>query len=82
MTKTVMKEDVPPSNRQEIERKLALAKSKGYAITPDDVKRRFGDQPITPEDILQALATAASAPSMEVDASTTDAELNAFLFGE
>lgn len=82
MTKTVMKEDVPPSNRQEIERKLALAKSKGYAITADDVKRRFGDQPITPEDILQALATAASAPFMEVDASTTDAELNAFLFGE
>jgi hypothetical protein len=78
MTKTVLKEDVPPSNRQEIERKLALAKSKGYAITPDDVKRRFGDQPLTPQEILAAVPV----DSMEVTSETSDEELSRFLFGE
>jgi len=57
------------------------AQKKGFAVTADDVRRRFGDEPLTPEAVLQALATAVSASSMEVDANTPDAELDAFLFG-
>ena len=83
-------EDMPqvqPQSHQvnqtdETERLLALARSKGFAITADDVRRRFGDTPHTSESVLQALASAVSAPSMEVDANTPDAELDAFLFGE
>ena len=60
---------------------ITVAQMKGFAVTADDVRRRFGDEPLTPEDVLYALATAASAPSMEVDANTPDAELDAFLFG-
>jgi hypothetical protein len=61
-------------------RMLALAKAKGFAITPDDVRRRFGDEPLTPEDILAALDD--KADSMEVTAETSDEELNRFLFGD
>jgi hypothetical protein len=39
-------------------------------------------EPVTPEDVLHALATAHLAPSMEVDADTPDAEFDAFLFGD
>src|SRR5271155_4288413 len=61
-------------------RMLTLAKAKGFAITPDDVRRRFGDEPLTPEDILAALDD--KADSMEVTAETSDEELNRFLFGD
>jgi hypothetical protein len=70
-----MTEDAPCTKRL-----LALARSKGFAITADDVRRRFGDEPLTPEAVLQALATTATAPAMEVDANTPDADLDAFLF--
>lgn len=59
---------------------LESARSKGYAITADDVRRRFSDQPLTPEMVLQALESAAMAPAMQVNAHTLDAELDAFLF--
>ena len=68
--------------RAEIERKLALARAKGFAITPEDVRRRFGDRPLTSEDIFRALADAPHARSIEVDANTSDEELDAFLFGD
>jgi hypothetical protein len=55
--------------------------SKGYAVTPDDVRGRFADEPLTPEAVLDALATAGSEPAMEVDATTSDEELDQFLFG-
>jgi len=61
-------------------RMLALARAKGFAITPDDVRRRFGYEPLTPEDILAALDD--KADSMEVTAETSDEELNRFLFGD
>lgn len=72
----------PQVDQTETERLLALARSKGFAVTADDVRRRFGDEPLTPKAVLQALATAATAPVMEVDANTTDAELETFLFGD
>jgi hypothetical protein len=37
---------------------------------------------VTPEAVLRALATAESARSMEVDETTSNAELDAFLFGD
>ena len=61
-------------------RMLALARAKGFAITPDDVRQRFGDEPLTPEDILAALDD--KADSMEVTVETPDEELNRFLYGD
>jgi hypothetical protein len=58
-----------------------LLRQGGYAVTADDVRRRFGDQRLTSADVLDALKTAGPAPAMEVDANTSDAELDAFLFG-
>ena len=53
-----------------------------YAVSPEAVRRRFGDEPLTAEDVLQALATAATCPAMEVDTTTPDDELDAFLFAQ
>jgi hypothetical protein len=64
----------------DLKRMLTLARAKGFAITPHDVRRRFGDEPLTPEDILAALDD--KADSMEVTAETSDEELNRFLFGD
>lgn len=80
-------DDMPPVQKaqpqtDQTERLLTLARAKGFAATADDVRRRFGDQPVTADSVLQALAGAASEPSMEVNATTPDAELDAFLFGE
>lgn len=51
-----------------------LLRNGPYAVTADDVRRRFGDEPLTADDVLQALATAATCPAMEVDTTTPDDE--------
>ncbi len=71
-----------PSAADEAQRLLTLARQKGYAVTPDDVRRRFGRTPLTAQMILDAAATADQTPSLEVTAATTTAELDAFLFGD
>jgi hypothetical protein len=45
------------------------------------INHTMTDLPEFYEAVMQALATAASAPSKEVDANTPEAELDAFLFG-
>jgi uncharacterized protein (DUF433 family) len=57
-------------------------RAKRFAVTADDVRRRFGDERLTSDDVLSALATAESAPAMQVDANTSDEELDRFLFNQ
>jgi hypothetical protein len=73
---TYRAEDVPD------EFLIALAKELGYAVTVNDVRQKFGDDPLTPEIVLQALEDAAMVPAKEIDANTPDEELDRFLFGE
>lgn len=53
-----------------------------YAVSTDDVRQRFGDEPFTADDVLQALASATMCHGMDVDSTTPDDELDAFLFAQ
>ena len=75
----VINEDVPNVDPYADLRQKARAK--GYATSADDVRKMYKREPLTQQEILQAI-NSPPADFLEVTDATTDEEITAYLFSK